>query len=304
MVDRLLGEFARSRYGLVTDRALDELGVTEHERRRRIESGALERINSKVLAVAGAPRSWQQRAAAALLAVPDSALSHESSARILAVPWYAHHDPITLSAPLTAHHFIPGIDIRRTGRLPDEHITETRGLRHTTLPRTLIDLAVVTRDRRLQEVIEGRLAARQVTWDELEATFRSLAGRGRPGTASARRVLQAIEGDPPTESKLERMYLDLLRRAGVPLPSMQVTAPWAERQPGRVDAMYVDAKSIVELDGRKFHIRSAAFENDRKRDQLATVRGFATSRFTYLQITSDPNHVVEVSRYLSSRTPS
>lgn len=255
MLDRSLGAFARKQFGLVTDRELDDLGITEHERRVRIESGALERLNSKVLALAGAPRTWSQRAAAALLAVPESALGFESAARVLEVPWYAQHEPITVTAPLEAHHFLPGIEIRRTGRLLDEHVTLTRGLRHTTLPRTLIDLAVVTRDRRLQEVIEGEIAAKRVTWEELESTFCLLAGRGRPGIARARRVLQAIEGTPPTESKLERMYLELLRNAGVVLPTMQVTAPWAERQPGRVDGMYVQAKSIVELDGRKFHVR-------------------------------------------------
>lgn len=301
MLDRSLGEFARTRHGLVTDRELDDLDITEHERRTRIRSGALERLNGKVLAVSGAPRTWTQVAAAAVAAVPGSAISFEAAARVLAVPWYDLHDGITLSAPLSAHHFLPGIEIRRTGRLPDEHITETRGLRHTTLPRTLIDLAVVTRERRLQEVIEGQLAAGRVTWDELESTFRALAGRGRPGTARARRVLQAIEGRPPTESKLERMYVDLLRSAGVPLPAMQVAAPWAERQPGRVDGMWSDAKTIVELDGRKFHVRNSEFENDRRRDQLAMLAGYETARFTYRQLTADPDHVVEVSRYLSSR---
>ena len=302
MLDRSLAEHARKQHGLVTDRELDDHGITEHERRARIESGALERLNGKVLAVAGAPRTWSQRAAAVLMAVPGSALGFESAARVLGIPWYQEHDAITISAPLAAHHFVPGIEIRRTGRLPESHIAETRGLRHTTLARTLIDLALVTRERRLQEVIEGQLGAKRITWDELESTFCALAGRGRPGIARARRVLQTIEGRPPTESKLERMYVDLLTGTGVALPTMQVTAPWAERRPGRVDGMWVEAKSIVELDGRKFHVRNAEFENDRRRDQLALVRGYETARFTYLQIRNESDHVIEVSRYLSTRS--
>ena len=113
------------------------------------------------------------------------------------------------------------------------------------------------------EIIEEELISRRLTWPDLE------------------------------------MYLGLLREAEVPLPEMQITAPWAERRRGRVDAMYPDARSIIELDGRRFHERFAAFEEDRLRDQLAVLEKFRTARFTYRQIKSDPDHVVAVTRFLS-----
>lgn len=178
-------------------------------------------------------------------------------------------------------------------------ITSTSGIPHTSRARTVIDLARVVRDARLQKIIEEELISRRLTWPDLEMTFNSMATRGRPGIARARRVIEVIEGKPPTESQLEKMYLGLLREAEVPLPEMQITAPWAERRRGRVDAMYPDARSIIELDGRRFHERSAAFEEDRLRDQLAVLEKFRTARFTYRQIKSDPDHVVAVTRFLS-----
>jgi len=302
MPERSLGDVAHDRYGLVTDRELDELGITEGERRRRIAAGEFERLNGKVLAVAGSPRTWSQRAAAALLAVPSGVLGYGSAARVLGLPEYRDHDEITLSVPLAAHYFIPGIEIRRTGRWSDEHVMVTDGLRHTTLGRTLVDLALVTPDRRLQDVIEEAVSSQRITWDELEATYRSLAGQGRSGTAGARRVLEAVEGRPPSEAELERMYTELLQRAGVPVPTMRMTPPWAERQPGRVDAMYEDAMAIVELDGRRFRVRHAALTEDARRDRLAREHGYDTVRFTHLQLRNDPDHVVEVSRTFSART--
>jgi len=300
MLDRDLALAARRFHGILLPEQIDELGLSDHDLRTRIESGALERLHERVLVVAGAPRTWTQAAAAAAVALPGGALGHEAAARILGLFGFRDSTIVSITGPLSAYHFLNGVHVRRTGFLPDDHVTTTSGIRHTTRARTVIDLAVVVRsDGRLQHIIETELAAKRLTWDEIEATFRSLATRGRPGIARARRVLQEIEGKPPTESKLERMYLDLLTTAGLPLPTMQVTAPWAEREPGRVDGMYRDTKSIVELDGRQFHVRNSAFERDRKRDQLAVLNGYVPTRFTYKQITGDPGFVVEVSRHLS-----
>lgn len=303
MLDRQLAVAARRHHGILTPDLIDQLGITEYDLKVRLRSGVLERRHDKVLVVAGAPRTWTQHVAVAVLALPDSVAGHESSARMLRFYGFDQHEVVSVLAPLAAHQRLSGVRVRRTGYLPPEHIATTSGIRHTSRPRTLIDLATVVGDARLQRIIEDELAADRVAWDELERTFRSLCGRGRPGIARARRVLEEIEGRPPTESKLERMYLDLLIKAGVPLPTMQVTAPWADREPGRVDGMWIDARSIVELDGRKFHQRNEAFERDRRRDQLATINEHVTNRFTYKQITGDPDHVIAVSRFLASRRP-
>jgi hypothetical protein len=299
MFDREVASIARRQRALITSDQLHELGMTEHEIRRRVLDGSLERIHQSVFAIPGAPRTWEQAGEAALLALPGSALGVLSSGRVHRFWSMTRCNDLTVLSNVRSHHDLPGVTVRRVTLLPPEHVEIVRGLRVTTRPRTLIDLATVLNDRRLQRVIEEELAKKSVSWDALARTFRSLAGRGRPGIARARRVIEAIEGKPPTESVLERMYLDLLGRAGVDLPLTQVTVPWADRQPGRVDCMFVDSKAIIELDGRTFHVRSDSFEDDRKRDQLATMHGFLHDRFTYRQIRDDPDHVVAVTRVLA-----
>lgn len=301
MLDRELARAARARHGVVLQDDFDDLGASARQRTQRLSSGALVRLHGSVLAIAGAPASWQRDATAALAAIPTAVLGHTSAARLHRMERVREVDRVSLLAPLGAHHRLNGVDVRRTRLLPDSHIVEVEGFRATTRVRTIVDLAADLSDGRMQRLVEDELAGRHVGWNELAETFWQMSGRGRPGVARMRRVLERIEGSPPTESELERMYLRLLAAAGVPAPKMQVAAPWSEREPGRVDAMYVEEKAIIELDGRAFHIRAQAYERDRRRDQLAILAGYVTSRITYRQIRDDPEDVVEVSRYLSTR---
>jgi len=113
-----------------------------------------------------------------------------------------------------------------------------------------------------------------------------------------RDVLAEIDGVPPTESELEAMFVRLVKAHGLAAPSRQATFDWSSGEQGRVDFWYPAEQLIVELDGRTFHARSAAFELDRRRDQLALMRGIRTVRFTHRQVTTEPAHVVLVIRAL------
>ncbi|MEO6117373.1 MAG: DUF559 domain-containing protein [Pseudolysinimonas sp.] len=53
---------------------------------------------------------------------------------------------------------------------------------------------------------------------------------------------------------------------------------------GRVDIRIVDTRVLIEVDGREHHGVSNAFEEDRRRDAEATLRGNVVLRFTYEQI--------------------
>ncbi len=125
-----------------------------------------------------------------------------------------------------------------------------------------------------------------------------LANSGRRRLSTVRTILGAIDGQPPTESELEAMFVRLLERHRLPTPQRQVTFEWSEHESGRVDFWYPDRHLIVELDGRRFHLRNASFERDLRRGALALAHGERTVRFTHLQLTDDPNYVVRVLRSL------
>jgi very-short-patch-repair endonuclease len=54
------------------------------------------------------------------------------------------------------------------------------------------------------------------------------------------------------------------------------------------DAMWSDAKLIVELDSRQAHLTMSAFETDRERDRAAALAGWTVIRVTWRQLTEQP----------------
>ena len=63
------------------------------------------------------------------------------------------------------------------------------------------------------------------------------------------------------------------------------------RSSGLVDAAYVDARIIVETDGRTDHMRLQDMRRDRERDAQAIAAGWVTLRFLYDQVVGDPGGV-------------
>ena len=98
------------------------------------------------------------------------------------------------------------------------------------------------------------------------------------------------------ESELEARYLDLAADHGLGFPERQVRFDWRDDLPGRVDFVYRRARVVVEVDGRRWHSRDQDFELDRVRDNEAQLRGWRVLRFTWKQITGDPDYVVRTVR--------
>ena len=68
-----------------------------------------------------------------------------------------------------------------------------------------------------------------------------------------------LYADPePTRSEFERAFLDLVRAASLPLPSVNARINGHE-----VDFVWRAERLAVELDSWKFHGTRAAFERDR-----------------------------------------
>ena len=59
-----------------------------------------------------------------------------------------------------------------------------------------------------------------------------------------------------------------------------------------VDAVWFEAKVVVELDSRLAHSTSHSIENDHRRDLDLRAAGFTVLRYTWQQITVTPERVV------------
>jgi very-short-patch-repair endonuclease len=89
-----------------------------------------------------------------------------------------------------------------------------------------------------------------------------------------------------TRSDLERDFLALCRRAGLPPPEVNVRiGRWT------VDFLWPAHRLAVETDSYRFHRGTIAFQDDRARDLDLRRRGFQVHRFTERQLNEEPAQV-------------
>jgi very-short-patch-repair endonuclease len=98
-----------------------------------------------------------------------------------------------------------------------------------------------------------------------------------------------------TRSELERRFLRLCRRHGLPKPEVNVRVGSFE-----IDFLWRDRSVVVETDGYRFHRGRVAFESDRARDAELKLLGYDVLRFTHRQVAWEASLVARTLRTLLS----
>jgi len=101
---------------------------------------------------------------------------------------------------------------------------------------------------------------------------------------------------------LEDRFLALLDAHELPRPAVntgiRAGGNWFE-----CDCVWHAARVIVELDGRRTHMTTAAFERDRARDRSLTAEGWRVARVTWRQLEEEPALLASQSRNLVGTYP-
>jgi very-short-patch-repair endonuclease len=90
-----------------------------------------------------------------------------------------------------------------------------------------------------------------------------------------------------TRSELELIFLELIRRHGLPEPEINVRV---ERF--LVDFLWREQRLVVEVDGERYHRGEVARLADLQRDARLGALGFEVLRLGYWEIVNDPEGVV------------
>jgi very-short-patch-repair endonuclease len=268
-----LWALVRRQHGVVTRMQLLTFGITEAGIRYRISRGRLRRIYHGVYAVGQLPLTQEGEWMAAVLACGDNAaLSHDSGMALwrLAKPT----DPIHVSL-LSRSRSRPGIEVHRRREL---NATTHRGIRVTTPAQTLIDVARTWELSTLEQAIGEAVLKRLLTLKALRA---AATDAGNPG-AALRAVIDRVTFRV-TQSELEREFLRLVDRAGLPLPETQ-----QRFSKTRVDFYWPDLQLVVETDGGQFHASAIQQLADRRRDQQHIRAGRTPLRITHWQVFREP----------------
>jgi very-short-patch-repair endonuclease len=236
--------------------------------------------------------------AAVLACGPDAVLSHRSAVDL----WGLREDKrtrIDVTAPGRRGRAPRGIDAHRHSSLAPADRTTVKDVPCTTVARTLLDFAGVVPVWELRQAV-GEAEVLRVL-DHAEARRLIKRNPGRRGVARLRMVLDEIHPQTRrTRSEMERLFLRMCTRAGLPEPEVNV---WLDVGDDRLqpDFLWRDAHLIMEADSRRFHDTGSAFIDDRRREQRLQLAGWRVSHCTWWEIEREPRRLAETIRGLLGR---
>jgi very-short-patch-repair endonuclease len=269
-------------HGVVTRRQLLELGLSGDAVDHRIATARLHPVMAGVYAVGRPGLSQRGSWMAAVLACGSAAvLSHDSAAALWRIR-SAYGSVVAVTVPPSVCRRRPGISTYRRSLEPDER-TEIDRIPVTSIHRTLLDIAAQLRREDLEAAINAADKHGLTTPPRLRAALADYAAR--PGVAVLRAVLDR-RTFVLTDSQLERRFLPIARRAGLPRPRT------GRRLNGfKVDFHWPELGLVLETDGLRYHRTPAQQARDRLRDQAHTAAGLTPLRFTHAQVRYEPDHV-------------
>jgi very-short-patch-repair endonuclease len=284
---------ARRDQNVITDHELKELGYSRSAIRHRVRIGRLHQKARGVYSV-GSPNltKYGRWMVAVKGCGPGAVLSHLSSACLWGL-WRKEPNQISVTVPRQRRPRCKGVTVSRRD-LASRDVTRQHGVPVTTIVRTLIDLATILTREQLEEVVNQADAKQLLRMDSLRA---ELDCRGGERGVAILKALLDRDSFVLTHSKLERLFVPLAGRAGLPKPE-------AQRQLGsaRVDFYFPELNLVVECDSLRYHRTQLQQAEDRARDHAHLLAGRTCLRFTHHQIAHEPDYVVEVLWRISSRS--
>lgn len=219
----------------------------------------------------------------------DAVLSHATAAHLHGLPTPSPAGgvvpPVDVTVPAGACRLrLPGVAARRRP-LEVGDVTTIRGLRVTTLERTVLDLASLPQPWAIADVIAAADHAVHEPW--------SPWGRRAPATTPERlhealRVAGPFHGARTARTVLARMRVGAdsaretllrlaLEDAGLPEPALQARPRPAESECPEVDLYLPGPDLALQYDGRT-HLTPAQQARDARRDAWLLARGCRTLR--------------------------
>lgn len=215
---------------------------------------------------------------------PSGMLSHRSAAALWGIGSEGAEIEVTVRCASPRRQ--PEVRTYRRPTLADRDVTERDGIPVTGLVRTFVDLAAILRPPQVERCVNE--ADRLELIDPPTLRVELQPHRCEPGVRPLRELLDR-RTFRLTRSELERIFLPLAARAGLPVPE---TKRWVNGF--EVDFFWPGLELVVETDGLRYHRTPAQQARDRLRDQAHTAAGMVHLRFTHEQVRYEPDHVLAV----------
>jgi hypothetical protein len=297
-------EFAAGRSGVCTAAEAADLGIS----RRQLSDAAARRLMLRLhpgvyWIGTGAPPPIARIHAAVSVAGPTAVATHESALHLAGVEGVRFHPVVTVPPGGRANH--QGIRVHRFGDLSPLQQRSVGGIPTTTLERAMIDIVSVVSAAHAAWLFDRlTIVERRTTPVRIARTLRQCTRRGRPRIGTLVALLAAHEpGVPVPRSSLERRVDALVQRSGLPPPEHEHPLPTAGGTDGCVDRAWIEARVILEIDGRPWHARERDMARDRRRDRIAASQGWVVLRVLDEEVAAMPDEVMaDLAAVLRERT--
>ena len=263
--------------------------MSDDWRFRLLERAVLTRLGTNSFCFAGTPATWHSQLVAGMADLgPKAVIAGRPAGALLLLDGFA---------PGGVEFLVPRAQRSRG----TEGTVHTTGRPMRPADRVMVDgLAVISASRLIIEGARFGLSklelenatdsAIRMGWTSaayLQRQFAEMRGSGLRGA----RMLEQILGISGVESKLERDFLRLIRRAGFPEPDAQVVHRDGGRTIARVDFRFDSL--IVEVAGHGTHATRRQRQRDAQRHTELTLAGLTVLTFTYEDVHERPAWILE-----------
>lgn len=263
-----------------------DTGLNKRAIDRILESGEWIRLLPGVYAIRGCPVTFMRRVVGAYKWAGDGALlSHSTSAKLLGLDGVGPFG-IEVSTPRRLRSKKVVIHQRATSDIPSMRIDCVRAARAEP---TLLDLASRLTVENLELALDSALRLGLTRFDRLERFHNSFAGRGVPGSAALRGLIQLREPcQRPHHSVLEVEFRQLTRSEDLPGAVAQFPVVLRSGLTVHLDFAYPDEKVAIEIDSVRWHSGLRAIKQDNERQNLLVALGWRVLRFEWNDVVRRP----------------
>ena len=280
---------AASQHSAVSLDQLEHAGVGASLRHQWVSDGRLVRLGPRSFALAGAAPTWRQSLVAGVFDLRGAGLvAGRAGARLLGLDGFTT-DAVELIVPRAFRNRRSGGLVRSTSRsISSADVCRVDGIPVLRAERLILEAPLFAFTAvEVENAIDSAIRLRLVS----EQRLRTKVVRTHHGGINHGRALLDALVDTGGESRLERMFLRLVRQAGLPHPLLQRTFRDGTRVVARVDACFPGGL-VVELSGHGTHSTRRQLQVDAQRHTELTLRGMRVLTFRYEDVRDRPEWVV------------
>ncbi|MCU1389353.1 MAG: hypothetical protein JWL72_2691 [Ilumatobacteraceae bacterium] len=281
---------ASTQHGAISISQLEGLAIDRATRSRWVALGLIERIGLQSYAIVGSAPTWHRAIWCAMADVAGAGfVAGRTACRLQGLDGFGSD---TIEVLVTRAKRSISTPHRAASTIFPLTLADTitvGGIRCLSAHRLILEAPKFAFSRaEIENAIDSAIRLKLVSEQRLRA---AVIKRHCQAINHGRALLDALV-DTGGESRLERWFLGIVRRAGLPRPTLQKVWRAGSRTVARVDAHF-DDRLVVELAGHGTHSSRRAIQRDEQRRTELTLLGQRVITFTHDDVRDRPGWVTD-----------